>query len=51
MPYFISAFITPIIGYFIDRIGKRPLFLIISGTLLLLSTIIYSKNVDCTITD
>ncbi|CAD8149664.1 unnamed protein product [Paramecium pentaurelia] len=51
LPYFISASVTPIIGYFIDQIGKRPIFLIISGNLLLLSTIIYSKNVDCSIED
>ncbi|CAD8152613.1 unnamed protein product [Paramecium pentaurelia] len=51
LPYFISASVTPIIGYFIDKIGKRPIFLIVSGNLLLLSTIIYSKNVDCAIED
>ncbi|CAD8063152.1 unnamed protein product [Paramecium sonneborni] len=51
LPYFISATVTPIIGYFIDKIGKRPIFLIVSGILLLLSTIIYSKDIDCSIQD
>ncbi|CAD8067058.1 unnamed protein product [Paramecium sonneborni] len=51
LPYFISATVTPFIGYFIDKIGKRPIFLIISGNLLLLSTILFSKNVDCLIQD
>jgi len=33
IPYFMSAFLTPVLGFMIDKIGKRALFIIISSLL------------------
>lgn len=33
IPYFMSAFLTPLLGFMIDKMGKRALFIIISSLL------------------
>ncbi|CAD8104530.1 unnamed protein product [Paramecium sonneborni] len=47
LPYYISAIITPIFGGFVDKIGKRPLIILISGILLLISTSLYCVEINC----
>ncbi|CAD8067062.1 unnamed protein product [Paramecium sonneborni] len=49
LPYLICIILTPIMGHIIDKFGKRPLFLILSGFLATLSILIFSLNVDCQI--
>lgn len=33
IPYFMSAFLTPLLGFVVDKIGKRALFIMISSIL------------------
>ena len=40
LPYFISAFLSPITGVIIDKHGKRALFILISSIIVLLSCLI-----------
>lgn len=34
IPYYMGAIFTPFMGFLIDRVGRRPMFLIISGVLI-----------------
>ncbi|CAD8152611.1 unnamed protein product [Paramecium pentaurelia] len=49
LPYIICIILTPIVGHLIDKVGKRPYFLIVSGCLATSSIIVYSLNVDCSV--
>ncbi|CAK75930.1 unnamed protein product (macronuclear) [Paramecium tetraurelia] len=49
LPYIICIILTPIIGHIVDKVGKRPYFLILSGFLTTLSMLVYSLNNDCSV--
>lgn len=40
IPYFISAFLSPILGFMIDKVGKRALFIMTSSILVCVACII-----------
>ena len=40
MPYVISAFMSPILGLLIDKVGKRALFIMLSSIMILAACVI-----------
>ena len=40
LPYFISAFLSPVTGVVIDKYGKKALFILVSSIIVLLSCVL-----------
>ena len=47
LPYWISAGLTPIFGYLIDRIGKRPYIILTSSIVIFLAHTLFFVLPDC----
>ena len=47
IPFYMAAFVTPLIGIGIDRFGHRTLMLIVSGIILTLVNLMYYFAPEC----